>query len=111
MKLIIIILIMQFYLLFSSSLELHGTGERFHGFNAMEIGLGDSYFFSDHKSKFNGTSIADVSGTGEVPAGKNYTCVGPVTISDNLNIKGNMTVFNRVNITSTVNVTGNLIAR
>ena len=60
MKLIIVILIMQFYPLFSSSLELHGTGERFHGFNAMEIGLGDSYFFSDQKSKFSGTSIASL---------------------------------------------------
>ena len=66
---------------------------------------------AQHDASFNGTSIADVSGTGEVPTGKNYTCVGPVTISDNLNIKGNMTVFNRVNIISTVNVTGNLIAR
>ncbi len=60
MKLIIIMLIMQLYPLFSSSLELHGTGERFHGFNAMEIGLGDSYFFSDQKSKFSGTSIASL---------------------------------------------------
>ena len=60
MKLIIVIFIMQLYPLFSSSLELHGTGERFHGFNAMEIGLGDSYFFSDRKNKFSGTSIASL---------------------------------------------------
>ena len=48
---------------------------------------------------------------GEVPAGKNYTIVGPVTISEALDIKGNMTVFNLLDITSTVDVTGNLTAR
>jgi len=60
MKLIIAIFIIQLSPLFASSLELHGTGERFHGFNAMEIGLGDSYFFSDRKNKFSGTSIASL---------------------------------------------------
>ena len=61
---------------------------------------------AQHDASFNGTSIA-----GEVPAGKNYTIVGPVTISEALDIKGNMTVFNLLDITSTVDVTGNLIAR
>ena len=60
MRLIIVIFIMQLYPLFSSSLELYGTGERLHGFNAMEIGLGDSYFFSDRKNKFSGISIASL---------------------------------------------------
>ena len=60
MKLIIAILILHLSPLFSSYLELHGTGERFHGFNAMEIGLGDSYFFSDRENKFSGTSIASL---------------------------------------------------
>ena len=45
---------------FPSSLEIYGTGERSNGFNAMEIGLGDTYFFSDHKNKFSGTSIASL---------------------------------------------------
>ena len=60
-----------------------------------------------HSASFNGTSIVG----GEVPATKNYSIVGPVTISDDLDIKGNMTVFNLLNITSTVDVTGNLTAR
>ena len=60
MKFIIVILMMQLSMLFPSSLELYGTGERSSGFNAMEIGLGDTYFFSDHKNKFSGTSIASL---------------------------------------------------
>ena len=60
MKFIIVILMMQLSMLFPSSLELYGTGERSNGFNAMKIGLGDTYFFSDHKNKFSGTSIASL---------------------------------------------------
>ena len=45
-------------LAYSSTLELYGTGERLHEVQGMEIGLGDSYFFSDYVSGYNATSIA-----------------------------------------------------
>ena len=50
-------IIFLFTLAYSSTLELYGTGERFHEVQGMEIALGDSYFFSDHVSGYNSTSI------------------------------------------------------
>jgi len=53
-----IYIISLFSLAYSSTLELYGTGERLHEVQGMEIGLGDSYFFSDYVSGYNATSIA-----------------------------------------------------
>ena len=50
--------IILFSFIYSSSLELYGTGERSHEIEAMGMALGNSYFFSDHSSKFNTVSIA-----------------------------------------------------
>ncbi len=52
-----IYIIPLFALAYSSTLELYGTGERLHEVQGMEIGLGDSYFFSDYVSGYNATSI------------------------------------------------------
>ena len=46
-----------FGFVYSSTLELYGTGERLHEVQGMEMALGDSYFFSDHESRYNATSI------------------------------------------------------
>ncbi len=54
---IIINIIFLFSLLSSSTLELYGTGERFHEVQGMNMALGDSYFFSDHISGYSSSSV------------------------------------------------------
>lgn len=50
--------VILFSFIYSSSLELYGTGQRIHEIEAMGMALGNSYFFSDHSSQFNTVSIA-----------------------------------------------------
>ena len=50
--------IILFSFIYSSSVELHGTGERYQEIEAMGMALGNSYFFSDYSSNFNTISIA-----------------------------------------------------
>ena len=51
-------IVILFSFIHSSSLELYGTGERYHEVEAMGMALGNTYFFSDYSSGLNTTSIA-----------------------------------------------------
>ena len=48
----------MFSFIHSSSLELYGTGERYHEVAAMGMALGNTYFFSDYSNGLNTASSA-----------------------------------------------------
>ena len=51
-------IVILFSFIHSSSLELYGTGERYHEVEAMGMALGNTYFFSDYSNGLNTASSA-----------------------------------------------------